>query len=128
MIGLDPIYDVSSATILPWTRHWLNSRGLQNAQETRLSLMSLVGLNKMSAMTHFRILNYEKMVQILWEVEKKENSNRKFETQMFTEPDELNIENAYKTRWIWYHTILGLLMLMANMIMLAIFLLLAIKL
>lgn len=44
------------------------------------------------------------------------------------DPDELNIENAYKTRWIWYHTILGLLMLMANMIMLAIFTLLAIKL
>ena len=44
------------------------------------------------------------------------------------DPDELNIENAYKTRWIWYHTILGLLMLMANMIMLAIFTLLEIKL
>ena len=29
---------------------------------------------------------------------------------------------------IWYHTILGLLMLMANMVLLAIFLLLAIKL
>ena len=36
MIGLDPIYDVSSANNpLPWTRHWLNSRRLQNApQET----------------------------------------------------------------------------------------------
>ena len=44
------------------------------------------------------------------------------------DPDELTIENAYKTRWIWYHTILGLLMLMANIIMIAIFLLLAIKL
>lgn len=44
------------------------------------------------------------------------------------DPDDLSIENAYKTRWIWYHTILGLLMLMANMIMLAILLLLAIKL
>lgn len=44
------------------------------------------------------------------------------------DPDDLSIDNAYKTRWIWYHTILGLLMLMANMIMLAIFLLLAIKL
>ena len=44
------------------------------------------------------------------------------------DPADLTIENAYKTRWIWYHTILGLLMLMANMIMLAIFLLLAIKL
>ncbi|OUX44537.1 MAG: hypothetical protein CBE21_00730 [Proteobacteria bacterium TMED261] len=48
--------------------------------------------------------------------------------QKDADPDELTIENAYKTRWIWYHTILGLLMLMANMIMLAIFLLLAIKL
>jgi|TARA_B100000085_G_C18513089_1_gene500513 hypothetical protein len=44
------------------------------------------------------------------------------------DPDDLTIENAYKTRWIWYHTILGILMLMANIIMLAIFLLLAIKL
>ena len=44
------------------------------------------------------------------------------------DPEEVTIANAYKTRWIWYHTILGLLMLMANMIMLAIFLLLAIKL
>ena len=44
------------------------------------------------------------------------------------DPEELTVDNAYKTRWIWYHTILGLLMLMANMIMLAIFLLLAIKL
>ena len=44
------------------------------------------------------------------------------------DPDDLSIENAYKTRWIWYHTILGLLMLMANIIMLAIFLLLAVKL
>jgi len=44
------------------------------------------------------------------------------------DPDDLTIENAYKTRWIWYHTILGILMLMANFIMLAIFTLLAIKL
>ncbi len=44
------------------------------------------------------------------------------------DPDEVTIENAYKTRWIWYHTILGILMLFANLIMLAIFLLLAIKL
>ena len=44
------------------------------------------------------------------------------------DPDDLTVDNAYKTRWIWYHTILGLLMLMANVIMLAIFTLLAIKL
>ena len=71
----------------------------------------------------------KKWYQILWgsrverEIEQKvRNSDGS------PDPDELNIENAYKTRWIWYHTILGLLMLMANMIMLAIFLLLAIKL
>ena len=50
------------------------------------------------------------------------------EAEKSPDPAELTIENAYKTRWIWYHTILGLLMLMANFIMLAIFLLLAIKL
>ncbi len=44
------------------------------------------------------------------------------------DPDDLTINNAYKTRWIWYHTILGLLMLFANITLMAIFLLLAIKL
>ena len=24
------------------------------------------------------------------------------------DPDDLTVDNAYKTRWIWYHTILGL--------------------
>ena len=44
------------------------------------------------------------------------------------DPNEITIENAYKTRWIWYHTILGLLMFFANILLIAIFLLLAIKL
>ena len=44
------------------------------------------------------------------------------------DPDNLTIENAYKTRWIWYHTILAGLMFFANIIMLGIFILLAIKL
>ena len=44
------------------------------------------------------------------------------------DPDELTIENAYKTRWIWYHTILGLLMFFANIVLFGIFILLAIKL
>ena len=44
------------------------------------------------------------------------------------DPEELSVDNAYKTRWIWYHTILGLLMFFANIILIAIFLLLAIKL
>ena len=44
------------------------------------------------------------------------------------DPADLTIQNAYKTRWIWYHTILGILMAWANLVLLAIFLLLAIKL
>ena len=44
------------------------------------------------------------------------------------DPDELTIENAYKTRWIWYHTILGILIAMTNLILMGIFILLAVKL
>ena len=42
--------------------------------------------------------------------------------------DDLSIENAYKTRWIWYHTILGLLMLVADVLLVGILIVLAIKL
>ncbi len=44
------------------------------------------------------------------------------------DPDDLSIDNAYKTRWIWYHTILGLLALMVNIELLAIIIILAVKL
>lgn len=44
------------------------------------------------------------------------------------DPEEVTIENAYKTRWIWYHTILAIGIFMTNIILLSIFLLLAIKL
>ena len=43
-------------------------------------------------------------------------------------PEELTIENAYKTRWIWYHTILAIGIFMTNVLLVAILLLLAIKL
>ena len=68
----------------------------------------------------------KKWYQILWG--SKEEDELVKNSDNSPDPDELTIENAYKTRWIWYHTILGLLMLMANIIMLAIFLLLAVKL
>ena len=48
--------------------------------------------------------------------------------QKDADPDELTIENAYKTRWIWYHTILGVLMMIINILLIAILTLLAIKL
>ena len=44
------------------------------------------------------------------------------------DPDELTVENAYKTRWIWYHTILAGELFLVVVIQLLIFLLLAIKL
>lgn len=44
------------------------------------------------------------------------------------DPDELSIDNAYKTRWIWYHTILGIGIFMVNILLIAILLLLAVKL
>lgn len=32
----------------------------------------------------------------------------------------LTIDNAYKTRWVWYHTILALELLMTNVLLVAI--------
>ena len=43
-------------------------------------------------------------------------------------PANLNIDNAYKTRWIWYHTILGIVLAMVNVLLTAILVILAIKL
>ena len=45
-----------------------------------------------------------------------------------TDPNEVTIENAYKTRWIWYHTILAIGIFMTNVLLISILLLLAIKL
>ena len=44
------------------------------------------------------------------------------------DPDEITIENAYKTRWILYHTILAIGIFMTNVLLIAILTLLAIKL
>lgn len=44
------------------------------------------------------------------------------------DPSEVTVENAYKTRWIWYHTILAILIAMTNLILIAILVLLAVKL
>lgn len=44
------------------------------------------------------------------------------------DPEAITIENAYKTRWIWYHTILAIGIFFTNALLLAILLLLAIKL
>ena len=43
------------------------------------------------------------------------------------DPEDLNIDNAYKTRWIWYHTILGIELAMVNVLLTAIVIILAVK-
>ena len=36
------------------------------------------------------------------------------------DPEDLSIDNAYKTRWVWYHTILGIGIFMVNILLIAI--------
>ena len=33
------------------------------------------------------------------------------------DPENLNVENAYKTRWVWYLTILALELFMTNLLL-----------
>ena len=44
------------------------------------------------------------------------------------DPEDLTIDNAYKTRWIWYHTILGILLGMVNVLLVGILVVLSIRL
>ena len=69
----------------------------------------------------------KKWYQILWGSREEDDLVKK-QIDDSPDPDELTIENAYKTRWIWYHTILAGLMFFANIIMFGIFILLAVKL
>ena len=43
------------------------------------------------------------------------------------DPDDLTVDNAYKTRWIWYHTILGIELFVIIVLLNAILVVLAIK-
>ena len=69
----------------------------------------------------------KKWHEILWGSKEEDDAIRKV-AEKSPDPDELTIENAYKTRWIWYHTILGILIAMTNLILMGIFILLAVKL
>ena len=68
----------------------------------------------------------KKWYHILWGSKEEDNLERNLSNK--ADPDELTIDNAYKTRWIWYHTILAGLIFFTNILLIAIFLLLAIKL
>ncbi len=43
-------------------------------------------------------------------------------------PEDLTVDNAYKTRWIWYHTILALELFIVNVTLIGILVLLGVKL
>ena len=47
-IGLNPVYDVPArSNPLPWTQHWLSSRGQQNApQETEIESYVVGGIKQ----------------------------------------------------------------------------------
>ena len=69
----------------------------------------------------------KKMSQILWGSPAEEEAIKE-QIEKSPDPADLTIENAYKTRWIWYHTILGILIFTTNMLLIAILIILAIKL
>tara|TARA_S200000501_G_scaffold201073_1_gene189164 strand:- start:690 stop:884 length:195 start_codon:yes stop_codon:yes gene_type:complete len=43
------------------------------------------------------------------------------------DPADLTVDNAYKTRWIWYHTILGIELLVIIIVLIAILVAISIK-
>ena len=48
-------------------------------------------------------MNWKTIKETLW----GQNPKQDIDTWKEPDPDDLNIDNAYKTRWIWYHTILA---------------------
>ena len=69
----------------------------------------------------------KKWYQILWGSKEEDDLVQK-QVEESPDPADLTIENAYKTRWIWYHTILGIELAMVNVLLTAILVILAIKL
>ena len=64
--------------------------------------------------------------EILWGSKEEKRIEEQFNSD--ADPAELSIVNAYKTRWIWYHTILAVELFLVIIVQLCILLLLAVKL
>ena len=68
----------------------------------------------------------KKWYQILWGSKEEDELVRNSDGS--PDPDDLTIENAYKTRWIWYHTFMALELLIIIMLLLGILVVLGVKL
>ena len=67
---------------------------------------------------------FKKVRDILW----KQNPETDITGYKEPDPDDLSIDNAYKTRWIWYHTFMAVELLIIIMLLLGILIVLGIKL
>ena len=63
-----------------------------------------------------------------WEILWKQNPETDIDGYDSPDPDDLTVDNAYKTRWIWYHTILALELLIIIMLLAGILVVLGVKL
>ena len=63
----------------------------------------------------------KKAINILW-------NQKPADAWTDPDPDDLTVDNAYKTRWIWYHTILGIQLFILIVLQIAVLVVLSIKL
>ena len=71
----------------------------------------------------------KKWYNILWgSKEESELEKQVKNSDDSPDPADLTIQNAYKTRWIWYHTILALELLLVNVLLIAILVVISVKL
>ena len=64
----------------------------------------------------------KKIIDMLWKQDPKKD------VWQAPDPEDLTGDNGYKTRWIWYHTILGIGIFMVNVLLIGILVVLSIKL
>ena len=67
---------------------------------------------------------FKKVRDMLW----KQNPETDITGYREPDPDDLSIDNAYKTRWIWYHTFMALELLIIIVLLAGILITMAVKL
>ena len=61
-------------------------------------------------------MKWKDIKETLW----GQNPQKDIDTWKEPDPDDLNIDNAYKTRWIWYHTFMALELLIIIILLIGI--------